>query len=211
MSMAIGGDAFGILDGGTRSYYETDADGYARETQASLLPEIWGRMEAHVAPGGRLLDLGCGAGRDLRHFSAAGYSAVGLDRSFALTRIARTFSGCSVVAADFRALPFRARCFDAVYAIASLLHAERTDLPGILAAARDLLRPHGVLLATFKAGQGEVVDGRGRFTALYEPSALRNLVEGVDLRVLDAEVSTEIRRGNPIPWITLLARAPGPP
>lgn len=208
--MAIEGDAFGILDGGTRSYYETDADRYARETQASLLPEIWEQIEAHVAPGGRLLDLGCGAGRDLRHFSAAGYNAVGLDRSFALARIARTFSACPVVVADFRALPFRARSFDAVCAIASLLHAERAALPGILGAARDLLRPKGILLATFKAGHGEVVDGRGRFTTLYDPPALQDLMKGVDLRVLTVEMNTEIRRGDPIPWITLLARAPAP-
>jgi SAM-dependent methyltransferase len=64
------------------------------------------------APGWRVLDVACGAGRHARAFEAAGARCVGLDLSAALLRIARDATGAPLVRADMRALPVRPGSMD---------------------------------------------------------------------------------------------------
>jgi SAM-dependent methyltransferase len=64
------------------------------------------------APGWRVLDVACGAGRHARAFEAAGARCVGLDLSAALLRIARDVTGAPLVRADMRALPIRPATMD---------------------------------------------------------------------------------------------------
>jgi SAM-dependent methyltransferase len=64
------------------------------------------------APGWRVLDVACGAGRHARAFERAGARCVGLDLSAALLRVARTVTAAPLVRADMRALPVRPASMD---------------------------------------------------------------------------------------------------
>lgn len=70
--------------------------------------------EAELAPGARVLDLACGAGRHLERLREAGLDGVGIDLSATLLREAAGRGGPegSLVRADMRALPFDAGAFD---------------------------------------------------------------------------------------------------
>jgi len=67
-----------------------------------------------VAPGGRVLDLACGAGRHLEQMRAAGLAATGIDLSDPLLREAAERPGVrgALVRGDMRVLPFRDGAFD---------------------------------------------------------------------------------------------------
>ena len=85
---------------------------YPHRDQAAARVEVAGLIERGI--GGRVLDLGCGAGRHLLALRERGLAAVGLDRSLALLRSAPPeLAGC-IVRGDFRALPFDAGSFRAV-------------------------------------------------------------------------------------------------
>jgi SAM-dependent methyltransferase len=64
------------------------------------------------APGWRVLDVACGAGRHARAFEALGARCTGLDLSAALLRAARGVTRAPLVRADMRALPVRAGSMD---------------------------------------------------------------------------------------------------
>ena len=64
------------------------------------------------APGWRVLDVACGAGRHARALETAGARCVGLDLSMALLRIARGVTRAPLVRADMRALPIRPGSMD---------------------------------------------------------------------------------------------------
>jgi SAM-dependent methyltransferase len=64
------------------------------------------------APGWRVLDVACGAGRHALAFEVAGARCVGLDLSAALLRVARTVTSAPLVRADMRALPIRPGSMD---------------------------------------------------------------------------------------------------
>ena len=65
-----------------------------------------------LAPGWRVLDVGCGAGRHARAFRAIGARCVGLDLSRTLLRVARGVTDAPLVRADMRQLPIRAGSMD---------------------------------------------------------------------------------------------------
>jgi SAM-dependent methyltransferase len=49
----------------------------------------------------KILDFGCGPGRDLKYFSTLGHVAVGLDGSAEFCKMAREYSGCDVLNQNF--------------------------------------------------------------------------------------------------------------
>lgn len=73
---------------------------------ASVRPLVDRLFGEHHAPEGRHLDVACGTGQFLRHLRETGVDAVGIDASLAMLDVARRRTR-GLVAADFRALPFR--------------------------------------------------------------------------------------------------------
>jgi SAM-dependent methyltransferase len=105
--------------------------------------------------GARILDFGCGPGRDLRTFRERGHVAVGLDGSPSFVEMARAYSGCEVWLQDFLRLDLPADHFDGVYANATLFHVPRSDLPRVLGEIKSCLRRGGVLFASIPRGNDE--------------------------------------------------------
>jgi ubiquinone/menaquinone biosynthesis C-methylase UbiE len=130
----------------------------------------------------RVLDLGCGPGRDMAWFEAAGATVVGLDVSAGMIRHARTAVRGRLVEADMRALPFEGASFEGVWCIASLLHVPKGDAPLVLAEARRVLVDGGALALSVKQGTGERWEAGpagwpDRFFARYEAVELAALVD----------------------------------
>src|SRR6185295_15943098 len=107
------------------------------------------------APPWRILDFGCGPGRDLAAFRALGHEAIGLEGSPALAAMAREHGSCEVWEQDFLALKLPASRFDGIFANASLFHVPRQELPRVLRELRSCLTPRGVLFSYNPRGQNE--------------------------------------------------------
>ena len=103
---------------------------------------------------GPLVDLGCGPGRDLAAFAAAGTRCLGVDLSAGMLAIAAG-RGLPVVRGDVSAPPVQPRSLGTVYSCAALLHVPRGRVPATLLAWRALLRPGGRLHLSTSLGGGE--------------------------------------------------------
>ena len=102
-----------------------------------------------------ILDLGCGPGRDLRHFRSLGHEAVGLDGAREFVAMAREFSGCQVLHQDFLAMALPGCRFDGVFANASLFHVPSQELPRVLRELAGTLKPRGVLFCSNPRGNNQ--------------------------------------------------------
>jgi len=103
---------------------------------------------------GPLLDLGCGPGRDLAAFQAAGVPCLGVDLPSGMLALAAQ-RGLPVVGGDLRTPPIKPRSFGTVYSCAALLHVTREQVPATLRTWHALLRPEGRLHLSTSLGDGE--------------------------------------------------------
>jgi len=135
--------------------YDRRADDFWHRTRDHDVSQNIDALLRWVRPllGARILDLGCGPGRDLKVFRTRGHTAVGVDGCPSFVEMARAFSGCEVWMQDFLDLDLPDDFFDGVYANATLFHVPRSELPRVLQAIRASLRPGGVLFASIPRGE----------------------------------------------------------
>lgn len=190
----------------TQDFYVNHASRYAALTQHVDLSSIQERFANALVPGGTLLDVGCGGGRDLRAFRQKGFQAIGLEPSKPLATIARTYSGCEVRVGRVEDMTSLAE-FDAVWACASLVHLLRTTLPVALAHIRAASKMGAVLFLSMQLGSGDFVAPDGRYYALYQPHKLASAVGAAGFDVLEIWQSGDSLEERPIRWVNLLARA----
>jgi len=124
----------------------------------------------------RLLDFGCGPGRDLKSFSTLGHQAIGLDGSAAFAQMAHAESGCEVWAQDFLALELPDDHFDGIFANASLFHVPSRELPRVLGELAKALRPRGVLFSSNPRGQNQEGWNGERYCCYHDLDMWRHFV-----------------------------------
>jgi SAM-dependent methyltransferase len=166
------------ITGTTLTHYDDSAGDFWRGTRDhDVQQNVEALLAAIGTPGPhRILDLGCGPGRDLVAFSELGHTAVGLDGSAAFVRMAREFSGCEVLHQNFLALELPAGHFDGIFANASLFHVPIQELPRILGELRDGLRSGGVLFSSNPRGENSEGWSGERFGAFHDLSQWRGFL-----------------------------------
>lgn len=169
------------------------------------------RVSERRSHGHRVLDLGCGPGRDIEFLTQLGCQVVGLDLSLGMLAQARKrIPDAHLVRADLRYIPLAPGRFDGVWACASLLHLRRAEMPRALARVARLLQlPGGVLYLAMKRGQGErwVVGEKGRryFFAYYHPVEIQTMLGNAGFQVLEQWQSSD-QAGRDPPWLNFVAR-----
>jgi SAM-dependent methyltransferase len=108
-----------------------------------------------LVPGARLLEIGAGTGQDSAFFQAEGFAVVAGDLSPVMVEHCRA-KGIEAHVMDFLHLGFVAGSFDAVFAMNCLLHVPNSDLPGVLAAIRTIMRPGGLFFLGVYSGDRSV-------------------------------------------------------
>jgi SAM-dependent methyltransferase len=199
----------------TREFYRTHAAEYAAITLRMSMDPAADAFAAAVRPGGRVLDLGCGAGRDLRALAERGLRPLGLDYSETLAAHARTYASCPVVIADLRWLPFGEGTFDGVWAAASLLHLSRSEVTPALHGVRRVLRDGGFLFASVKAGRGEGPDDAGRWFTYYADDEWLQIIRDAGFAQVQVQERPSVPRGSSelpqrhrrVRWVAALAKA----
>ena len=134
----------------TLGHYEANAEPFwagtrdhdVAQNHQALLGALGGRAPL------RILDFGCGPGRDLIALTALGHTVTGLDGAPEFVRMARASSGCTVLEQSFFALELGEGAFDGVFANASLFHVPRAVLPRVLGQLFRCLVPGGVLFCS---------------------------------------------------------------
>jgi SAM-dependent methyltransferase len=144
------------------SFWRGTKDHDVSQNRAALLEYLSG------APPYRILDFGCGPGRDLKYFKELGHEAIGLEGAENFVEHARSYSGCEVWQQDFLKLNLPPEYFDGIFANASLFHVPSQELPRVLRELWTALKNGGVLFSSNPRGQNEEGWSGERYGVYYD-------------------------------------------
>jgi len=112
----------------TIDWYNQNAEKYAQATSGGASIEEIDDFVKNLPQDAKVLDVGCGSGRDTNLLKQKGANPVGLDISSGLLKVARKqFPHLEFVEGNMLKLPFSDNIFDGVWVHASLLHFETAD------------------------------------------------------------------------------------
>lgn len=148
-------------------YYQDNAQQFFDQTVSVDMSELHRSFLATLPAPARILDAGCGSGRDARCFLEAGQEVVAFDASPAIALLASEYIGSPIEILTFQEMEYESR-FDGIWACASLLHVPTGELPEVFGRLHRALVAGGVLYASFKYGAGEHLRNGRRFTDMNE-------------------------------------------
>ena len=85
------------------------------------------RFAKMLPTGSRILDFGCGSGRDTKYFLEKGYRVEATDGSSELCKLASDFTGIEVKEMLFQELDTRGK-YEGIWACSSILHLSKKEL-----------------------------------------------------------------------------------
>ena len=186
-------------------YYNKNADAFCSGTVGVDMSPIRNKFIALLPDNARVLDAGCGSGRDSRAFLEAGCEVVAFDASVEMCKRASKYLNQNVLQMRFEEMTFDNE-FDGIWACASLLHVPMGELPAIMLRMKEALKLGGVLYASFKYGEGIKMRGERKFSDFNERSVIP-LFENAGFTVLKVVISSDGRVGREDEkWINVWGR-----
>lgn len=190
----------------TITYYNQNADSFIEGTQNADMSAQYDFFLKYLSSGGKILDLGCGSGRDTAYFLSLGYEVTAIDGSEELCKRVKANYGIDAQCIRFEDIAFVAK-FDAIWASASLLHVPKADISYIMNKVSAALKPDGILYASFKYGSNERISN-GRFFNDYTENDIDTLfTSGNHLVLQEYWITEDVRPGRlGEHWLNIVAK-----
>ncbi len=163
------------------------------------LPEY--RMFTRLVQGKKVLDIGCGTGRDTSWFLRDRFDYIGVDGSSAMLVHARArYPRARFLLKDFYHMNFSPESFDGFWAVASLLHIPKWRIGKVLRSIHILLKRGGVGFISLKRktnlDEGRVTQKKyggiiGRFFAFYTKTEFQRILAGQGFKIVSSHTKLE--------------------
>lgn len=161
----------------------------------------------------KILDLGCGPGRDAKVFVEAGMQVVGVDLSEKMIEAAKK----RVPKADFRVmnilnLDFTDDYFEGIWASAIFIHIPKSDIGKALKESYRVLKQDGIIYISLKKGEGEGLEpderygGVEKYWSFFTEEEIFNELKIVGFKILDINTVVKDAGYATNPWINIFCK-----
>lgn len=198
----------------TLNSYEISSSQYEKNT-ADLHPkEEADRFMKMLPSRAKIIDIGCGPGRDAKIFSDHGFNVIGIDFSSKMVEAAKQHAPlASFNVMDIENLVFPPASFDGAWANCVLLHLPKRNIPSVLEKIHASLNPTGFFYLSAKKSEiGESFESDSRYGELkkhwsfFEPDELVNLLHSANFKIVDSEVVNKNSDYHTHPMIKIFAQ-----
>lgn len=174
------------------NYYQHHAQAFFDGTVNVDMSSLYECFTRYLPPGAKVLDAGCGSGRDAKAFQEMGHQVEAFDASSEMVALAIQHTGLSVQQKSFADVSAQQE-YDGIWCCASLLHVPAQELPSVMPKLADALKPNGIWYVSFKYGDNERENDGRRFTDMNE-SSLERLLEAVPQITIETMWTTQDKR-----------------
>lgn len=192
----------------TIDYYNRIADSYYWTTVGIDMSKLRNAFAAYLPAEARVIDLGCGSGRDVMAFGDMGHEASGLDASKELVELAKERLEVKASVGDM--VTWRAsEPYDGIWCCASLIHLNEEEKKRFFGNLQYNLKPGGVIYISVKEGIETGTDEEGVYTSNCTAEELKSFLNGAGCEILETVV-TEDAMGRPgVKWLNVIAKKRG--
>lgn len=200
-------------DDRTSSYYSSKAKVLA--SKYSQADDLFSKLFVkYLSPGSKILDIGCGSGRDLANLNRSGFSISGADSSGNMIRVAvgkyPELAG-KISLSGLPDLPGVENTFNGVLCSALLQHIPDSNLYESFRRIRELLEDEGIFVVSFPVNYPGIDpltnrDAVGRLFYFRQGEKYRFLIERLGFGLIESELWDDSLGREEIKWAVQVYR-----
>lgn len=190
----------------TIDYYNHNAAWYFKETVNVNMTECCERFLKYIVPGGRIIDMGAGSGRDTKYFKDHGYIVEAIDASEEMCRLASVYSGIEVRCkniCDWRP----EKNYDGIWANASLVHMSIAEIERFIIKASNCLNLNGAFYISMKSGIHTGYDNNGRYFTEFSKEILQQIIlKNMTFRIVETWNTEDSMCRDDFQWLNCILK-----
>lgn len=186
-------------------YYNDKGQDFFDRTVNIDLTHLYDALAEFIPANAHILDAGCGSGRDSKAFLERGYRVSAFDASEKMVELATKFTGVTVKHHTFSEMTYDNE-FDAVWAMASMLHVPRKQLLIVFENVIKALKKNGMFYCSFKLGEDEITAEDGRHFTNFTEARLRDFVAQFPELLIERIFTMPDGRPNRPDWVNAYIR-----
>ncbi|MEJ2267898.1 MAG: class I SAM-dependent methyltransferase [Nanoarchaeota archaeon] len=184
----------------TINFYEKIANDYSKSWDDIEIIKRELNFFLEFIKGKKILDIGCGHGRDCKYFSEKGFETIGIDLSENFLKIAKKKSPLSKFAKmDMRKLNFPKESFDGLWVCSSFLHIPQKNNKETMKEFYRVLKKEGIMFIAVKLGKGEKIKN-GKYDKLYSKKEFEKLIKNTGFHIQKSYINRHKKD-----WIIIFA------
>jgi len=199
------------MDHQTVNYYSENAISVAARYEA-VVSNLSASFKVSFRPNSKLLDIGCGSGRDLALLARLGHDCFGLDATPEFVELSQTLhpelKGKIVDGALPTFDPPFGGQFDGILCSAVLMHISEEQLVPAAVSIRKCLKQNGRLLYSVPCKRLDVIaenkDANGRLFIPDQSDRLQTIFEQLDFSLISKWVNSDSLGRDSVEWISVL-------
>lgn len=176
----------------TRNYYNNNADIFFNNTIDVNVESLYQEFIPYLPTKARIIDAGCGSGRDTLYFLNQGHDVIAFDASKELVTLAEKHTNHRIQHSTFLSFTTEQNSQDGIWACASLLHVPMNELVQTFLHLSQFLKTGGTFYCSFKYGNDEVERNGRHFTNLDE-ILLEQLLSTLPLSIQKTWITEDLR------------------
>lgn len=189
----------------TLNYYNQNADSFIEGTVSVNFKEVQDKF-LQMLSGKKILDFGCGSGRDTMYFLKSGFDVTATDGSEELCKYASEYTGIQVKQMLFQDLD-EVDYYDGIWACSSILRLSKNELRIVMNKMSRALKSGGIIYTSFKYGNFEG-ERNGRFFTDFTIDEFTDFVKDVkEMAIEEYWITGDVRPGRGDErWLNLILR-----
>ena len=172
------------MDHKTIEFYNKNASEYAKWRSTEKIDLAQKIFCNELAPGGQIIDLGCGTGEKSIWFSQKGFKVDAVDASLKMLEIFESHKAINIQQKDLNEIVFSKK-YDGIWASFSIQHLEKKNQDLLFGKISKALNKKGIFYIGIHEGHKAYRDKLNRLYVPRRESELRKILKNFNLRIFN--------------------------